>query len=495
MVFIAFLSYNMKLHLYEPHINQQKIHESAAKYRTVVAGRRFGKSALALNECLARAFQIPNQICWIILPLMKQAKEIYWIDPDVTRYFIPYVQEGLIKMDSSELSLKVIETNSWIRLKGSDNYEGLRGSGLDLIVWDEVDDVKPLAFETIKPALADSPRHRQLFIGTPKGQQKLHEFALKGDHLGIIPRYDSQIQPNEDWQTWHFTSYDNMTWPDGSFERETFVKYIDQQKKEAEEKGDLIFFNQEYLASFQQAAGTVFKEFSKRLHVIPPVSPVDEGDINLSMDWGYSENSAFSCHAHKTLKTVYDGQTFNRIVTFKEWYGNLKSPEEWAEIIMSDLRELGMSPKKGYTDPAMHNTQTDGSISISKLMMDYWKKHGFSCQLIRANNNRIARVATTHNWLKIAPDGLPYWEITENNKNLIRTLPILVYDKHKREDVDTSQEDHAWDDTSYNLVMNHFTQVKPGSYTAIAHEKKRQLPVDSQGYPTIDPKTFFGSLS
>ena len=48
--------------LYTPHKNQIKVHENKAKYRVVVAGRRFGKSALGLNESLARAFQIKNQI-------------------------------------------------------------------------------------------------------------------------------------------------------------------------------------------------------------------------------------------------------------------------------------------------------------------------------------------------------------------------------------------------------------------------------------------------
>ena len=159
----------MKLKLYQPHVNQVKIHESTARYRVVVAGRRFGKSALALNEALARAFQLRDQIIWIILPLFKQAKEIYWIDPDIVKYFMPLVQRGLVKLNNSELSLHVKSTNSWIRLKGSDNYEGLRGSGIDLIVWDEVADVKELAFEVIKPSLADSPDHKMLYIGTPKG--------------------------------------------------------------------------------------------------------------------------------------------------------------------------------------------------------------------------------------------------------------------------------------------------------------------------------------
>jgi len=131
-----------------------KVHQSRAKYRVVVAGRRFGKSALGLNEAIARAFQLKNQIIWIVLPLLKQAKEIYWIDPDITKYFMPYVHLGLIKIDNSELSLKVLPTGSWIRIKGSDNPDSLRGSGIDLIIWDEVADVKEEAFEIIKPSLA-----------------------------------------------------------------------------------------------------------------------------------------------------------------------------------------------------------------------------------------------------------------------------------------------------------------------------------------------------
>src|SRR3989304_1169204 len=160
--------------LYSPHANQRLIHRSKAKYRTVIAGRRFGKSALLLNEAIALALQVPDQIAWIILPLYRQAKEIYWIDPDITRYFMPYVQAGICKADKSELSLYFKNTESWVRLKGSDNYESLRGSGLDFIGWDETDDIKPDAFDIIEPALADSPNHRMMFIGTPKGLSKLH---------------------------------------------------------------------------------------------------------------------------------------------------------------------------------------------------------------------------------------------------------------------------------------------------------------------------------
>jgi hypothetical protein len=56
-----------------------------------------------------------------------------------------------------------------------------------------------------------------------------------------------------------------------------------------------------------------------------------------------------------------------------------------------------------------------------------------------------------HNWLSLAPDGLPYWIVAETCVNLIRTLPQLVHDENNVEDVDTTGEDHAPDDCRYCL--------------------------------------------
>lgn len=457
----------MKLKLYTPHENQIKIHKSKARYRVAVCGRRFGKSALALNECIARCFQLKNQICWIILPLLKQAKEIYWIDPDITQYFMPYVTNGLMKIDNSELSLKVKSTNSWIRLKGSDNYEGLRGSGIDFIVWDEADDMKPEAYETIKPALADSPNHRVLYIGTPKGSKFLHEMALRGDHNNIIPPLGREVKKNKNWETWHYTSYDNKTWSDDSDERKSFIKYIEEQRKEAEERGNLTFFNQEYLASFEVGTGIVFKEFSHIKHVIRNTVPSENFLHYLSIDWGYTDSkpTSFSAYLHAVIKMKsQDGQNFQRVVTYKEWSGNSKTPDEWATIIYNDCILMGITPKMGYVDPAMHNTQTDGSKPIKKIMEKKWEDLNKNpwIYLKKSSNNRIARVATVHNWLSTGPDGMPYWMITESCKQLISTLPKLEYDEHHIEDVDTTMIDDPYDSCGYFLPQIKFVKVKAG---------------------------------
>jgi len=440
----------MKLKLYQPHLNQIRIHESTARYRVVVAGRRFGKSALALNEALARAFQLRNQIIWIILPQFKQAKEVYWIDPDIIRYFMPLVQRGLIKLNNSELSLCVNTTNSWIRLKGSDNYEGLRGSGIDLVIWDEVADVKELAFGVIKPSLADSPDHKVLYIGTPKGINWFHDFALNGDHKGVIPKFGKTIKPKDDWETWHFTSYDNLAWEEGSRKRTRFVEFINKEKQELLERGRKAFFNQEYLALFDQSIGQFYPEFDTGLHVCVPIFPTGESVIVGGLDWGRTD--PFSLHLTEIKAVVYEGEKFYRATTFFEIYGTEKMPKEWGRILMDKLKGFDLALRDISwirCDNQIFNVGLDNSKSIYDQFIDC--SEGFRGLLQPASKERVGGWENLHNWLSMAPDGKPYWQITKGCENLIRTLPMLTHDENKVEDVDQICEDHAPDDQRYQF--------------------------------------------
>lgn len=481
----------MEFNLYNPHANQIKIHESGAKYRVLSAGRRFGKSALGLNEALARAFQLRDQIIWIVLPQFRQAKEIYWIDPDITRYFMPYVTAGLIKADKSELSLHVLSTNSWIRLKGSDNYDSLRGSGIDLIIWDEAADVKPEAFETIKPSLADSPNHRVLYIGTPKGLNWFHDFALRGDHERKIASYGKAIEPDKDWATWQFTSYDNLSWPIGSHAQKTFTEYIDKQRQEADEKGKLAFFNQEYMASFEESAGRFFPKWDYRTHTVAPFVPSLEYKRWGTMDWGRA--APFAWYAHVTVPVNYEGIKFNRVYTFSEVYDTGKSPYEQAEQIAATIDYTTL--ERTYYDPSMKIPQNDGSLSVADQFTRAFERiTGKYARFIPASNKRVSRWAAMDNWMRMAPDRHPYWIITQNCKNLIRTIPLMSPDKNNIEDIDTSLEDHAVDSAGYGLQYVDWidgravggitrTKQKPKATTAwIDPDNKEQMPIDLEKF-------------
>jgi hypothetical protein len=481
-----------ELFLYNPHVNQIKIHGSKARYRVVVAGRRFGKSALGLNEAIAHAIQTPRQVIWIVLPLYRQAKEIYWIDPDITKYFMPYVQAGICKADKSELSLYFHQTESWIRLKGSDNYDSLRGSGLDLIIWDEVADVKQEAFDTIEPALADSPNHRQLYIGTPKGLNWFHDFALKGDHNKLFTDFGKPIKPHKDWMSWHFSSYDNKAWPEGSRERETFVEYIDEKREEAKEKGRLAFFNQEYMASFEESAGRFFPTWFYRTHVHEgSIVPKQGLTVYESIDWG--RTAPFAWHAHVLFPTEhFDGDDtvkFNRIFTFAELYGVGKSPHDWVkEILLMRKKYQITENKKILVDPSMFDPLTDGSMGIKDQMNQAFDEFADQRELFeKGTKNRIARWAVMDNWMRKAIDGLPYWMITSDCPNLIRTIPLMQPDENKMEDLNTDLEDHAVDGVSYFLPdIKWIDSGKPGTVSR-PQPPKITLP---QAAHLIDPSKF-----
>jgi len=460
--------------LYIPHANQRLIHLSKARNRVAVCGRRFGKSALLLNEALSLALQVSKQIAWIILPLYRQAKEVYWIDPDITKYFMPYVQAGICKADKSELSLYFKHTDSWVRLKGSDNYDSLRGSGIDFIGWDEVADVKEEAFTTIEPALADSPNHRQMYVGTPKGLNWFHDFALRGDHRGRFTDFGKKIKLNSDWESWHFTSYDNLSWPENSVQRKAFVKYIDEKRQEAEEKGKLAFWEQEYMASFNESAGRFFPQWIYRTHMYKgTIIPKPNFEIYESIDWGRTAPFAWYAHVLQPVQffTGEDTITFNRIYTFAELYGTGKSPYEWAEEIVKARKRFRIQETKQICiDPSMLNPLSDGSMSIADQMNEGFEKiTGNRWLMVGGSRNRKSRWAAMDNWMRKAIDGLPYWIITKDCPNLARTIPLMEPDENDMEDLNTDLEDHGVDSSSYFLPF--IKWIDSGKYGLISRTK------------------------
>lgn len=225
-------------------------------------------------------------------------------------------------------------------------------------------------------------------------------------------------------------------------------------------------------------AGQVFSEWRRELHVCNRVTPKADFPHFLWIDWGYSGNEshegAFAGILGALVQESYQGVEFNRIIVYKEYYGKYKTPKDWARLIYETMPVKKL--KEGVADSAMFNSQTDGSKPIAKLMEDEWDKlYGKHWVTLKAGTkNRIGRVATLHNWLSLAPDGLPYMLVTENCEHLIRTLPLLVYDPYKVEDVDTTNEDHLYDALTYGLADVKFISAKLGAMGK--PEMKKALP-------------------
>ena len=78
----------------------------------------------------------------------------------------------------------------------------------------------------------------------------------------------------------------------------------------------------------------------------------------------------------------------------------------------------------------------------------------------RADNSRVAGWDQLRQRL-MGDDGKPMLYIFKNCTDTIRTLPVLVHDKHRIEDVCTDSEDHCADEIRYACMARPYTRKKP----------------------------------
>lgn len=239
------------------------------------------------------------------------------------------------------------------------------------------------------------------------------------------------------------------------------------------------------LGSWDIFAGMYFREFRRDLHSCRPFVPNSKWVKFGSIDWGYSPRPfVFLAHVIKPEKTE-NGVSFNRIITYKEISGTDKIPEDWAKEIKNscDLSEFSYI----RVDPSMCHKKPDGSISIADQMKNELGQYAY---LVKpANNDRVGGWTILHKWLSIAPDGLPYWLITENCQNLLTTIPQLQHDDNNPRDLDTTGPDDYCDSARYGLVHYKWIDAKVGQVGFTKNDKiiskyADNLPLDLSAFET-----------
>jgi len=216
---------------------QAEVFACQKRFRLLVAGRRFGKTFLALQE-LVRAASRPHKLCWYVAPSYRQAKSIAWRPlKEMTRHL--WARLPL----ETELTIELVSGGT-ISLRGADNYDSLRGNGLDFLVLDECALISPEAWsEALRPALADK-LGRALLISTPRGHDHFYEmFQAARDH--------------EHWQTFQYTTEEGGNVP---------PEEITAATSEMDERT----FRQEFQATFENiTAGRVYYAFDPANNVQP----------------------------------------------------------------------------------------------------------------------------------------------------------------------------------------------------------------------------------
>jgi len=307
---------------------QKTVSQDTTRFRVVVAGRRFGKTHLSIRELCWHARE-PNKEVWYIAPTYKMARQIVW------RKLKNRLQDlnWITKTNETELSI-TLRNGSIISLKGADNYDSLRGVGLDFIVLDEFADIDPLAwYETLRPTLSDKGG-RALFIGTPKG---IGNWAYE--------IYQNSLD-NDAWKSYSFTTIDGGRVPESE---------IESAKRDLDERT----FRQEYLATFETFSGRIYYAFDRTQNVRKYEGATPEV-IYVGMDFNIDPMSAVVALRH--------GDTLHIIDEVRLFSSNTQ------EAVSEVKQRFPRSKIWVYPDPAGHQRKSSagGATDITILANAGW---------------------------------------------------------------------------------------------------------------------------
>ena len=114
---------------------QKVIGDDETRFRVVVAGRRFGKTYLSVRE-MAKFGRFPKRKIVYIAPSYRQGKQTVWADLKTRLGDLGWIK----RVNETELTITLIN-GSQIMLRSADNYDSMRGLGIDFVVFDEFADI------------------------------------------------------------------------------------------------------------------------------------------------------------------------------------------------------------------------------------------------------------------------------------------------------------------------------------------------------------------
>jgi hypothetical protein len=236
---------------YDPHSGQRLFHNSAARFRVAMCGRRYGKSLMAARDREPELLR-PHSRGWIAGPqysLGEKEFRVFWDDLIIGQQFGK--DPRVLKAYSVKQGNMYIELPNRARVEvvSSDHPNSLVGEGLDWMIVSEAAKHSDDVWEKyLRPALADKRGSADL-TSTPEGQNWFYRFWQLGQGRDQM------------FESWHFPSWENTkVFPGGRNDPEILA---------AERTTGREYFDQEYGAEPTSFVGKIFTAFDEAKHVRP----------------------------------------------------------------------------------------------------------------------------------------------------------------------------------------------------------------------------------
>jgi hypothetical protein len=378
---------------------QKEIVNDLRRFKVVIAGRRFGKTTVAIREVCKHA-RIPDVTVWMIGPTYRSIKMVAWKQLKHKLLDLRWVE----KINESELSI-TLKNGSLIALKGSDNPDSLRGAKLAFCAIDEIADCDPDLFpEIIRPALADC-EGGALIIGTPKGKNShaYELFCMSEDHP-------------DTWASFQYTT------AEGGFVKES---ELEAARKEMDERT----YRQEFCATWETFSGVVAYNFSRE-HNLRRLDNPDLRRLHVGMDFNTSPcTAAIFVQQGKELYQIDEISMLNS--NTQEVAEELRRRYPTSEIIC-------------YPDPSGNQRKTSASGATDFTIL---RNAGFQIKA-PARHNLVRDRINSYNARLCSIDGIRHLFIDPKCKYTIESLEKYCY-KEGTQVPDKGTWDHSFDAASY----------------------------------------------
>ena len=337
---------------------------------------------------------------------------------------------------------------------GDGDLDRLQGMEYDVIFLDEATQLSEFQMKTITACLRgvnDFPK-RIYYTCNPGGQG--HAYIKR---IFLDRRYEAGEIPS-DYVFIQSLVTDNRALMEAQPEYVQQLRALPEKLRRAWLEGDWEIFEGQFFEDLRlrpdaegcAKLGLDPEEAARRgifTHVIPPFAPPTGWKLYRSFDWGYSR--PFSC---AWWAVDFDG----RLYRILELYGCGRNPNEgvkWApDRVFREIRRIEEEHPwlrgrqiEGVADPAIWDASGGESIAETAERHRIWFSPG--------DHKRIPGWMQCHYRLQFDEKGLPMLYVFDSCRAFLRTVPQLLYDSNRPEDLDSSQEDHAADEWRYMCMF------------------------------------------
>ena len=372
-----------------------EILDHEARIKIICAGRRFGKTMLALMWLLDGEIQ-PGERRWMVCPTYRQGRMILLpLFRDIARNI------DKAKLRETELTI-YLDNSAEISIKGADNEDSLRGAGLSRVVMDEYAYMKPHVWEEIIYPMLATTQAPAMFIGTPDGYGHFYDIWQKG-----------HSEPG--WKSWQFKTIDGGFVPQEEIEQ-------------ARSTMDARLFRKEFEATFETSGNRAAYNFDRDIHV---KTKEDSGKKYWGIDFNVDYMTA-------VLMCEYTDSSVHVLDEIRLSNSNTMDTADKMQSIAPGIM--------CYPDPAGKARSTSSSRSDHAIL----SQAGFHVRARRSHPSHRDRLNSLNRKLMDANDKIGL-TVDPSCKYVIKDLEQVQRDKSGGIDKSNTELTHALDALSYAI--------------------------------------------